>query len=314
MLIPNPPVVSIIIPTYNQCALLEKALQSVLAQTYTNFEVIIINNYSEDKTIEVVESFDDPRISLIHFKNHGSIAAARNLGINKSKGKYIALLDSDDLWLPNKIDVCLEHLEEGYDLVCHAQIFMDERVGTQKVVTYGPSSTTQYHNLLFGNNTISTSTVLMTKEIFEKAGQFNEAADLITAEDYDLWLNISKMNAKILVLDDVLGKKRLHFNNTCYAVGNHVNAILYVVRMHFESLQTKRPIHSIRYFYKKAMIYYGMGRSYYMLKNYRGSFKYCLKAIIYFPFFLRSYVAIIMALWAIMFKKNQAPRPHLSLL
>jgi len=92
------PVVSIVIPTYNHEHFLKKCLQSVVDQTFTNWEAIVVNNFSEDNTIAVVNSFHDPRIHLVNFKNNGIIAASRNKGIKLSRADLIAFLDSDDIW------------------------------------------------------------------------------------------------------------------------------------------------------------------------------------------------------------------------
>ena len=113
------PVVSIIIPTYNQAHLLVKCLQSVLSQTLTNWEALVINNFSDDNTIEVVNRFNDPRIQLVNFRNYGIIAASRNQGIDRSNADFIAFLDSDDIWYPSKLKVCIKELTGDRDLVCH---------------------------------------------------------------------------------------------------------------------------------------------------------------------------------------------------
>ena len=103
------PMVSVIIPTFNQAELLQKALQSVSNQTFQDWEAIVIDNHSQDTTKEIVESMNDSRISYEVFSNQGIIAASRNLGINLAKGNYIAFLDSDDLWYPSKLSTCLEY-------------------------------------------------------------------------------------------------------------------------------------------------------------------------------------------------------------
>jgi glycosyltransferase involved in cell wall biosynthesis len=102
--------VSVIIPVYNVEKYIAETLQSVLAQTYPNFEIIIVDDESCDRSIEICQHFNDPRIRIIHQKNRG-LAGARNTGIRHATGDYIALLDSDDLWLPDKLEKQIEHLE-----------------------------------------------------------------------------------------------------------------------------------------------------------------------------------------------------------
>ena len=99
-----PPTFSVVIPTYNQADFLKVALASVLAQTYDDFELIVVNNYSSDHTLDVLAEVTDARLSVINFRNDGIIAASRNTGIKASKGAYVAFLDSDDAWNSNKLE------------------------------------------------------------------------------------------------------------------------------------------------------------------------------------------------------------------
>ena len=97
-------------PTYNNGAFLDTAVNSVLKQTIRDFELIIVDNFSTDNTSKIIRNFKDKRIKYFKFKNKGIIAASRNLGISKSKGKYLAFIDSDDKWYENKLEVCLNYL------------------------------------------------------------------------------------------------------------------------------------------------------------------------------------------------------------
>ena len=112
-------IVSVIIPTYKRVKKLKKAIDSVLSQTFTNWEIIIIDNHSLDGTKELVDNYNNPKIKMLLIKNNGNIAKSRNLGIKKSKGKYVALLDSDDLWTPNKLQICINTLGKKTVLVYH---------------------------------------------------------------------------------------------------------------------------------------------------------------------------------------------------
>ena len=104
------PLVSVVIPTFNRAKDLERALRSVLAQTHTNWEVLIVDNYSEDNTDEVIENLNEPRITLFKIHNHGVIAVSRNWGIQHARGKYIAFLDSDDWWTEKKLSESVQYL------------------------------------------------------------------------------------------------------------------------------------------------------------------------------------------------------------
>ena len=94
---------SVVIPTYNHAEFLETALKSVLDQTFRDFEVIVVNNYSTDDTLSVIERLGDPRVQVINFRNHGVIGASRNVGIKASQAPYVAFLDSDDTWEVSKL-------------------------------------------------------------------------------------------------------------------------------------------------------------------------------------------------------------------
>ena len=113
------PLVSIIIPTYNRAEDLKRALQSVFDQTFTDWEVVVVDNHSIDNTDRLIESFNDPRIRLFKIHNEGVIAASRNLGLKHALGEYIAFLDSDDWWLPKKLEESIKYMNQGADIVYH---------------------------------------------------------------------------------------------------------------------------------------------------------------------------------------------------
>ena len=105
------PIVSVIIPTYNRAHLIDKAIKSVLNQTYQDFEIIVVDDGSTDNTNEVLKNFTDSRIHYIFHTSNLGVSAARNTGIKTSQGEYIALLDSDDDWLPEKLDKQVDVLQ-----------------------------------------------------------------------------------------------------------------------------------------------------------------------------------------------------------
>ena len=113
------PLVSIVIPTYNHGHLIGRALNSVVNQTFSHWEAIVVDNYSCDDTYEVVSRFYDPRIRYYKFHNNGIIAASRNFGIKVSNGSWIAFLDSDDWWSFNKLEKCVLLATSNIDIVYH---------------------------------------------------------------------------------------------------------------------------------------------------------------------------------------------------
>jgi len=227
------PVFTIIIPTYNQADLLSKALHSVINQTYEKWEAIVIDNYSADNTKDVVEKLHDCRIRYIPFRNQGIIAASRNRGIALSHGKYIAFLDSDDLWYPEKLSSCLEVLSQGFDAVCHGMWIRHKGKLTQKILP-ALIQDNVFESLLFsGNSGITTSAIIVDKKSLEKFGVFSEDEQLVTAEDYDLWLRLSEHNIKWVFLSEVLGEYYVHGKNASRNIDKQMNAEETIVLAHF---------------------------------------------------------------------------------
>ena len=114
----NKDLISVIIPTYNSEKYIVNCIQSVLCQTDKNFEIIIIDNNSIDRTIEKVKQFNSKKIFIYYIKNNGNISKSRNLGINQSNGKWIAFLDSDDSWYNNKIEI-FRYKMNNYEFITH---------------------------------------------------------------------------------------------------------------------------------------------------------------------------------------------------
>jgi glycosyltransferase involved in cell wall biosynthesis len=207
------PMVSIIIPTFNQAEFLQKALQSVINQTFHDWEAVVIDNHSEDNTKEIVESMNDSRISYLLFSNHGIIAASRNWGINHANGNFIAFLDSDDLWYPSKLSTCLEYFRQGADAVCHGAWIRKDGVLDKKFIPAQPSYNL-YETLLFkGNSTIWTSTVMINRQCLKKFGVFSEHPAMVMAEDYDLWLRMAKNHVRWIIIPEILGEYTVHSKN-----------------------------------------------------------------------------------------------------
>jgi glycosyltransferase involved in cell wall biosynthesis len=231
------PQVSVVIPTYNQASLLKIALRSVIDQTFQDWEAIVINNFSSDDTESVVAAFQDPRISLINFANHGVIAASRNLGIQKARGTYVAFLDSDDIWLPSKLENCMNAMKgTSADGVCHNEYQLRNGV-RERVLRNGPAENFNYLKMLFHGNCVSTSALVIRRDRLLEARLFNEEKAFNTAEDYDLWLRLARNNCNIIFLQQELGDYLLHQANNSGSVARHFNAVLNVTQSHFASVR-----------------------------------------------------------------------------
>ena len=284
------PLVSVVIPTYNHAPLLRNAINSVLNQTFTDWEAIVINNYSEDNTIEIVSSFNDPRIRLVNFHNHGIIAASRNRGIELSNGKFVAFLDSDDIWYSEKLERCLSFFDSGNDAVCHGEVWVEDRTVLRKVY-YGPQRRTHYNSLLYDGNCLSTSAIIVKKSSLSRVGGFDENPSMVTAEDYELWLKLAKSGCTFALLDEVLGEYRIHGKNQSKAVARNLMAELAVINKHFSEIPHRKFLARWKLKRRFALAYYGGARSMQANGNYEGSLKLLFKSCTTFPFILRQYAA-----------------------
>ncbi len=181
------PTVSVIIPTYNRRNLVREAIASVLAQSFSDFELIVVDDGSNDGTAEAVHEF--PGVRYVYQPNRG-VSAARNLAVSLSQGELIAFLDSDDLWQPRKLEQQVAFFVEHAE----AQICQTEELWLRNGVRVNP------HNKhrktggdIFARSLelclVSPSTVMLRRELFERTGGFDEA--LPACEDYDLWLRIA---------------------------------------------------------------------------------------------------------------------------
>lgn len=202
------PLVSVIIATYNRDYCIDRAIKSVIDQTYQNWELLIIDNNSQDNTDKVVASFDDPRISMHKILNGGIVAKSRNLGIQLSSGKFIAILDSDDSWTEKKLEKSILILINGADFVYHdlylkglsfISSFSKRRLKARSLAS------PVFDDLWFNGNAINNSSVVLSKELLIKAGSFSEDPDVLTAEDYFCWLELSKLTEKFIKINVVMG-------------------------------------------------------------------------------------------------------------
>lgn len=199
--------VSIIIPTYNRAVDLERALGSVLAQNYSDWEALVVDNHSTDGTDALVEKINDPRISFLQIHNEGIIAASRNLGIANARGEFIAFLDSDDWWMREKLERSVEALQNGADVVYHDLHLV--RRETQKRYATGGSvrklGPSVFEDLLANGNALANSGVVIRTAILGKSGPLSENRDLVGMEDFDTWLRIAQHTDRFIMLPDVLG-------------------------------------------------------------------------------------------------------------
>jgi len=203
---------SVVLPTYNRRDVVQRALQSVLKQSFSDFEVLIIDDGSTDDTKDVLAGYveKDARVKYHWQENSGKPAGSRNTGLKLAKGDWIAFLDSDDIWYPEKLqkmaDLIQSYSGDSSRLAgaAHsARYVVAGEVRELRSVSKGMNSKPTFENLLYKGNFICTSAMLLKREVLETTGFFDERPDFNIVEDYDLWLKAAKIG-EYLFLDEYM--------------------------------------------------------------------------------------------------------------
>lgn len=195
--------VSIVMPSYNCARFIAESVESVINQTYSNWELIIIDDHSSDNTKEIIESFHDDRIQYYLNEQNRGAAFSRNLALKKAKGEWIAFLDSDDIWLADKLEKQLKFMiEHGYKFTCSYCCYIDEDSKSLGIIDTCPKHITKIMNYLY--NWIGSLTVMYhVPEI-----GVVQIKDLKKRNDYALWLKVFK-KADCYSVPEVLAKYRV---------------------------------------------------------------------------------------------------------
>jgi glycosyltransferase involved in cell wall biosynthesis len=180
--------VTVIIPTYNRGWIVKEAIDSVLHQDFSDFELIVVDDGSDDDTREVLGAYANS-ITVLHQSNRG-VSAARNRGISEASGRLVAFLDSDDLWLPGKLKTQVKFFEENAD----AMINQTQEIWIRNGIRVNPKKRHhKFSGMIFEQSLalclVSPSAVMLRRSLFDTVGVFDER--LPACEDYDLWLRIS---------------------------------------------------------------------------------------------------------------------------
>ena len=229
---------SIVIPTYNNAKLLQRALNSISLQSFSNYEVIVVDNFSTDNTESVIQRSNIKNLIYKKIKNEGVISKSRNLGIEISKGDWIHFLDSDDTLHKEKIKFLTENISSKYDITCNSQKIIDEDSNSTKIWNYGPYEQDFYRKLLINGNRFSTTASVIKKEFLDRTKiRFNERKDFVTAEDYDFFLNLVDAGAKVKFFNEVLGTHYKYEGSQSSNYEVHKNSIKNVVKHHVYNIQ-----------------------------------------------------------------------------
>jgi hypothetical protein len=202
---PSVPVVSVVIPTYNRAHLLPRALDSALAQTHQDLEIVVVDDGSTDATAGIVQGYADPRVRLIRLAGRSGVSRARNAGIEVARGEWVAFLDSDDEWRPAKLEMQLARVAgEGRaaDVVYCVRLIEDHVTGRAWPHRGPLHEGLVFEALLGGGWTPPSSLVMVRRTALAAVGGFDEA--LPSFEDYDLWLRLAQAGYRFAAVDAVL--------------------------------------------------------------------------------------------------------------
>lgn len=283
--------VSVILPTHNRADLLQSAVHSVLNQTFRDFELIIIDDHSTDHTTNVIKRFNDKRINYLQNTGKNGPSIARNFGMKNATGKYIAFLDDDDEWFPDKLEKQIKILDLAKPDVCgiySRPLIIERKTGNvilneTKVKKLRGSLLSQ----LMIKNPIQTSTLIIRKVCIDKIGMFDE--NMRYMEDRDLFIRLA-MNWDFEYIDEPLTKKfhhgyeHLSENLSGQTIGREV-----ILRRYSDLLKTKKRSWSL--------MHICLGAQYCQMGKMKKGRKNLLKGIVIYPFNKISFFHLFASFW-----------------
>ncbi len=281
------PKVSIVIPVYNGSNYLREAIDSALAQTYKNIEVIVINDGSKDngKTEKICKSYGN---KIRYFKKeNGGVASALNMGVEKMEGEYFSWLSHDDVYYPNKIEEQLKYLSNISDkenvILYNDYEFIDESSNSfaKIILDHNMLIKKPEYSLLRGS--VNGITLLIPKKAFDDYGKFEE--DLKTTQDYDMWMRMSK-TYKFKHMEVILTKTRIHDKQDSKKHPDFVTEgnKLWIKMMKKISKEDKKRLEGSEYVFYKSILEYLRAWT-----PYNGAIKYAEEKIESVPFVVRVY-------------------------
>lgn len=260
--------VSVLMVNYNRGTTIGESIKSVLAQTYTDLELIIVDDGSTDDSCSVIESIKDPRIKLYRLEQNEHISHATNYGFQKVTGAYLARIDSDDIWYPQKLEKQITFLKNNPEYkICFAWIDLIDEYGNsineQQKELLGVFETTFQgqsdclHRFFFGGNCLSHPSVVMRTELMRETGDFNLA--YMQSHDFDYWVRIAKKYPIYVMQERLLAMRRfIHENseveNNSKTYGTNViryeNEAANIKRHFFEDMEDELFIRTFRQDFK----------------------------------------------------------------
>jgi len=283
------PTVSVIIPTYNRAHLIGRAIQSVLDQTYQDFEIKVVDDSSADETEEIVRKFKDKRIQYIrHTQNKGG-PAARNVGIKMASGEFIGFLDDDDEWLPKKLEKQMRifHGASPRIGVVYTGFWrIQDNKKTYMPVAIPRKNAGVMHENLLKQNFVDTSTAIVRRKCFNKAGMFDET--LPAYQDWEMWIRISRsydfFSLREALVNSYVTQRSISSN---YEAG--LIAMEIILEKHLDEFSKDRTI--------LAQILYAMGSDWCKHGKLALGRRYILRAIKVYPLKIKFFIAFFLSLF-----------------
>jgi glycosyltransferase involved in cell wall biosynthesis len=229
--------ISVILPTYNRDSLLKRAIKSVLRQTFGDFELIIVDDASNDNTPQVVQNLEDPRIKYHRHEFNKGGSAARNTGIKLSKGEYIAFLDDDDEWYPNKLELQYKEMKMSpatVGLIYSGAEIVDSVSNKTTAKLYPRHKGDLSKRLLLGPTVCGSHTVFIKKECFERKGLFDEK--LSSCQDWDMWKRISETYTFDYV-SSILSRTNIHQDQLSKDFSALIPGREMMIKKHYDELK-----------------------------------------------------------------------------
>lgn len=290
-MISDSPLISVVVATHNHAHFLPECLGSIKSQTYSNYELIVVDNGSTDNTKEVIGNLAWDKLNYYYQNDTGSVAGPRNTGIKLAKGEYIAFLDSDDLWYSQKLKKTTEVLENdpGIDILSH-YMWLKRQGKENLLLKVGPLKKNMFKFLLTLNRLLGSATVVK-RDVLMEIGGFDERKDFVHVEDYETWLRVAYIGRKFAFINEALGEYRVHDSNLSHdferALLNEIN----VINKHFRSFKSKIP------FYEPFLrsiplsrVFLTMGVKYFLRKQYMKGFFNILKSFFINPLSLLDFL------------------------
>lgn len=267
---------SIVIPTFNRANKILILLESLLNQTYKNFEVVIVDDGSTDNTNEFVLKYNNLLdIKYFHIQNSGGPARPRNIGIKNSKYDWVCLLDSDDIWTNDKLFQCNKYITKltNYSIFIHTMYIKNDNRLTKKIIgKFKPNNSKllNFYNLIYNGNKIITSSLVIKKSCLLEVGFFDERKDLFAIEDLDILLKLFLSDFKIFNIKKILGYYTYANDNISSNELSQINKLRVLYNEYFinyPNLINKNKLDTI-IFYKLGNYYKINGKKILALKNY----------------------------------------------